>query len=62
MAVAQGNELHVIPLGDLVEHDTAGECVCIPQPRRVPRADGSDGWLMVHHSLDGREARERGEG
>jgi hypothetical protein len=62
MAVGVGNVLHVVPLGDLIEHDTAGECACIPEPRRTPCADGSDGWLIVHRSLDGREARERGEG
>jgi hypothetical protein len=63
MAVIQGDDLHIHPLGDLIEHDTSGvDCVCIPEPRLTPRGDGTHGWLIIHHSLDGREARERGEG
>ena len=51
--------VHVVPVGDLVEHDTAGgECICGPSAEAVFREDGSAGWLMTHHSLDGREARE----
>jgi len=54
------NELHVIPLNDLVEHDTAHEdgCICGPRVEPVAREDGSMGWLYVHHSLDGRERFE----
>ncbi len=52
--------VHVYPVGDLVEHDTSGEpCVCGPIDEPVGRDDGSFGWLVVHHSLDGREAAER---
>jgi hypothetical protein len=29
-----------------------------PTVQPVPGADGSMGWLIVHHSLDGREATE----
>jgi hypothetical protein len=54
-----GNEAHVIPLGDLMEHEVSEECACVPRARIVALADGSDGWLLVHHSLDGREASER---
>jgi hypothetical protein len=54
------DELHVHPLGDLIEHDISEDCACGPQARPVMRDDGSAGWLMVHNSLDGREARERG--
>lgn len=51
--------LHVYPIDDLVEHDTSGvPCVCGPADEPVERADGSFGWLVVHNSLDGREARE----
>lgn len=51
---------HVIPLNDLVEHDTDGEerCVCGPTTEPVERDDGSFGWLVTHHSLDGRERFE----
>lgn len=53
--------LHVCPAGDLVEHDTATtepDCVCGPTVQPVERGDGSMGWLIVHHSLDGREQPE----
>lgn len=49
---------HVIPIGDLIEHDvstTEPDCICGPEVRPVQRDDGSYAWLLVHHSLDGRE-------
>ena len=52
------NTLHATPIGDLVDHDTStGEpdCVCGPEVRPTTQDDGSMGWLLVHHSLDGRE-------
>ncbi|MGW3821812.1 hypothetical protein ACWEAF_05755 [Streptomyces sp. NPDC005071] len=55
-------DLHVVPIGDLVEHDTVGECVCVPTDRLVKADDGSIGWIAVHHSLDGREAPGIGGG
>lgn len=56
--------LHVRPVGDLVEHDTSTaepDCACGPRVRPEKRDDGSVGWLIVHHSLDGREKRERSD-
>jgi hypothetical protein len=53
-----GNVRHVIPSDDAIEHDTSGgdaNCVCGPSTVRVGRSDGSDGWIIVHSSLDGRE-------
>lgn len=50
-------EVHVLPLEDLVEHADA-DCVCGTTTEPVPRQDGSTGWLVTHHSLDGREANE----
>lgn len=51
--------VHVYPQGDLVEHDTEGDdCICGPTTEAVFREDGSNGWVMQHHSLDGREHRE----
>jgi hypothetical protein len=50
--------LHVTPIGDLVDHDTSTaepDCACGPEVRPVDHDDGSIGWLLVHHSLDGRE-------
>ncbi|QGZ17156.1 hypothetical protein HYQ19_gp057 [Arthrobacter phage DrYang] len=60
-AHTDGSPVHVWPLKDLVEHDTEdddGGCVCIPRTEPVPREDGTIGWVLVHHSLDGREAHE----
>lgn len=50
-------EVHVVPVGDLIEHEAA-DCICGPLTEAVFRDDGSNGWLTVHHSLDGREATE----
>lgn len=54
------SELHVVPVDDLIEHDSGGEgCVCGPETIPVERDDGSFGWLVSHHSLDGRERYEK---
>lgn len=47
--------MHVVPVDDLVEHDTAidSECVCGPHRQDVP-----GGFLVIHNSLDGRERFE----
>lgn len=54
--------LHVLPIGDLIEHDTATaepDCVCGPRTELVEGPDGSSaGWVIVHHALDGREREE----
>lgn len=51
--------VHVYPVGDFVDHDTeTEECVCIPDVEHVVCKDGSDGWVYMHHSLDGRELKE----
>ena len=55
---AMSNESHVIPTADLIEHQADQDCTCGPRSEMVPRADGSIGWLYVHHSLDGREKDE----
>ena len=50
---------HVYPTGDLIEHEATGDgCPCGPALEAVPRDDGSYGWLLTHHSLDGREKSE----
>lgn len=57
--MVSSDTLHVYPVGDVVAHDSAGDsCVCGPTMEPVARPDGSVGWLVVHHSLDGREQRE----
>lgn len=58
----EGDILHVWPIKDLLKHDTKdddGGCVCGPETVPVKRADGSMGWLIRHHSLDGREQQEK---
>lgn len=47
-----------MPVNDLVAHDSSDDCVCHPRLEAVLEAGGPDGWVWVHHSLDGREARE----
>lgn len=50
---------HVLPVDDLIEHDgDSGDCACGPTDMPVERDDGSAGWVVIHHSLDGREANE----
>ena len=52
---------HVTPVADIVDHDTGGgDCVCGPRAEVVKRDDGSVAWVIVHHSLDGRELHEVG--
>lgn len=54
------DDVHVFPTGDVIEHvvDGGSDCPCGPTTEPVPRADGSMGWLILHHSLDGREFAE----
>ena len=49
--------VHVMPVGDLIEH-LDEECPCGPVLEPVFDADGACGWLITHHSLDGRELTE----
>lgn len=50
---AQGCDQHILPLNDLVEHVASDDCICGPA---VQLED--IGRMVVHHSLDGREAEE----
>jgi hypothetical protein len=55
--------LHAHPTDDVIVHDTSTaepDCVCGPEVRPIKQADGAVGWLLVHHSLDGREQAEGG--
>jgi len=45
---------HVIPIGDLVEHECGEDCVCGPRAEPVKQEDGSVGWMLVHNALDDR--------
>lgn len=54
-----GDHVHVHPLGDVIAHDVqSDDCPCGPTTEPVERDDGTVGWLVVHHSLDGREHHE----
>ena len=57
-AYAEGFDLdvrHVYPVGDDIDHELQGtECVCGPQMI----LEGGARLVVVHHSLDGREAGE----
>lgn len=52
--------MHVHPTEDLIEHviDDEEPCVCGATEVPAPRSDGSIGWIVLHHSLDGRELGE----
>jgi hypothetical protein len=49
---------HIYPLGDLREHETKKGASCWCRPSIQPGCDGS--YIVVHNSLDGREAFEEG--
>lgn len=52
------NTYHVYPNRDLIDHDTeTDDCVCGPSIEHV-NTRGRDGWIITHHSLDGREKHE----
>lgn len=51
------SDVHVLPVNDLIAHESDA-CPCGPTTEAVNRPDGSIGWVITHHSLDGREARE----
>lgn len=52
-----GAPFHVLPVDDLIEH-LWEDCPCGPLTEPVPRDDGSIGWIVTRHSLDGRERFE----
>ncbi len=54
------DSIHVVPVGDLMDHDIDGDCLCGPRLEPIKRLDGSVAWMHVHHSLDGRENKETG--
>jgi hypothetical protein len=57
-SVTESGIVHVIPVDDLFEHPEVDDCLCGPTQEAVFRDDGTNGWLVTHHSLDGREAQE----
>lgn len=55
-----GDHVHVLPLGDALEHSESSDadCLCGATVEPAKRDDGSIGWIITHHSLDGRERYE----
>lgn len=54
--------VHTYPVDDLIDHETdGGDCICGPTVEAVFRRDGTNGWHVTHHSLDGREQSEAEE-
>lgn len=47
--------VHVVPHADWINHDTMEDCACGPREEIV-----KGNWVVVHHSLDGRERYELG--
>lgn len=59
VATPDPSTVHTYPVGDLIEHELVGDdCPCGPTVEPVHRADGTIGWHILHHSLDGRERHE----
>jgi hypothetical protein len=54
--LTDGNR-HVIPVDDGWYH-LPDDCLCGPAHEYVARDGQPDGWVVLHHSLDGREQRE----
>lgn len=49
------NTVHVLPVNDLIAHEgESTDCPCGPIVEPVFNDDGSCGWLISHHALDGR--------
>lgn len=54
-----GQIVHTYPVNDLIDHELEGdECPCGVTTEPVQCEDGSYGWVILHHSLDGRELNE----
>lgn len=45
------NTTHVVPDGDLIEHDTDPSCICGPTLELRQGADLTYRWAYVHHRL-----------
>lgn len=47
--------LHVVPVGELAEHEMTDGCPCLPEQHLVERDDGSARWAVVHRAMSCRE-------
>ena len=48
----------VMPLNDAIGHEDDSECPCGPTWKPITQLGGGHNWMLVHHSLDGREQQE----
>lgn len=54
----EDDSIHVVPMRDDITHEQSDECVCGPRNEAHAQPDGSVRFVVIHHSLDGRESRE----
>jgi hypothetical protein len=60
--MASETVLHIVPVDDLIEHDTDGApCACGATTELHIGCCGNTGRLVTHYSLDGREWAARGQ-
>ena len=53
--------ISVLPVNDVLEHDQTLDCICGPDVEWIDPETGDtypSGPFVLHHSLDGREAKE----
>ena len=53
--IQTSDAIHVVPIGDLREHDSNVRCWC------KPSQDDEEPRLWIHHAMDRREEIENGE-
>jgi hypothetical protein len=49
------DDIHILPIRDLIEHEESWKCVCGPEAEYF---EETGRWMYSHHSLDGRELNE----
>jgi len=50
--------IHVYPGNDAIIHEAWDACPCGPASELHTGSEDGDRWLIIHHSLDGRERQE----
>lgn len=45
---------HIVPTEDSIGHELNTSCPCEPARDYKRREDGTTGWVVTHHALDGR--------
>jgi hypothetical protein len=47
--------VHVVPRNDVIPHEIAQYCACLPLVEFLEIDDGSYGWLFTHNARDSRK-------